>query len=113
MPATLRHPASLTTIQYLLRNPTQLTQLQSSNTLWCASAFCPDQGGLGPTERAPEQSFCFKTLAALHLPRPPLWPDGVGGQLTAPLPPQDGQEYEGPFGPWARLGPPTPREMPG
>ncbi|UQC88122.1 uncharacterized protein CLUP02_13644 [Colletotrichum lupini] len=65
----------------LLSHP--LTQLQSSNTLWCASAFCPDQGGLGPTERAPEQSFCFKTLAALHLPRPPLWPDGVGGQLRS------------------------------
>ncbi|KAK1690343.1 hypothetical protein BDP55DRAFT_711916 [Colletotrichum godetiae] len=40
-------------------------------------------GGLGPTERAPEQSFCFKTLAALHLPRPPLWPDGFGGQLSS------------------------------
>lgn len=114
MPATLRHPVSLRTIQYLI-NPSQERRkaenrmhggrhlANSTNTIddyrcypstdsHAAHNFkhsvvcvclCPDQGGLGPTERAPEQSFCSTTLAALHLPRPPLWPDGVGGQLRS------------------------------
>ncbi|OHE93670.1 hypothetical protein CORC01_10987, partial [Colletotrichum orchidophilum] len=60
--------------------------------------FRPDQDGLGPTERAPEQSFCFRTLAVLHLPRPPSWPDGERGRCSESQQPQDGQEREGPRG---------------
>lgn len=51
--------------------------LPSSDTVWC-----PDQGGLGPTGRASEQSFCFGTLATLHLPPPRRGRTGLVGTVS-------------------------------